>query len=426
MNQIESNCSIPINNLYARCGNTNVVIPYNDLPTVSNCHSTRILGIAPITNMIDLMSMDFYNTVAKEYHFAPLKRFHDLNEVDICNENVKKLLGDHAQRCRQGRIPHGWSKDGGFRKPDTAILAIGTVLQYTKPLLQLLKRLCPDHVYLHGDDQQWWKHLQSDLKAGYEKSKIRGEHESFDPKCAALYILNKPSLVRYSLGNMNIFDQIDLHYVVKNLKKTATRSNINHLRIARLVFCAHAVCRSGELKFCRISNFVYDPRFNVLDTGWCEIKTCHTYAMPMINHSIPSSYMVDFYHALGSAFVTVSEILKRYDGDLPDFLFPDLHAKTDSWVAMQNTKDIRKSLPEDLKISDRYSSKSMRRGACTVMTSNHKLKESHALARSGHGNSANHFGTYVENVGIGLSIPAAMVLNEYEDPYRMPVLCSFG
>ena len=128
---------------------------------------------------------------------------------------------------------------------------------------------------------------------------------------------------------------------------------------------------------------------------------------------------------LGSAFVTVPEILKHYDGDLPDFLFPDLHAKTDSWVAMQNTKDIRKSLPEDLKISDRYSSKSMRRGACTVMTSNHKLKESHALARSGHGNSANHFGTYVENVGIGLSIPAAMVLNEYEDPYRMPVSCSF-
>ena len=405
------------------------VVAYNDLPTVGTCFGTRDLAIADGTARNDRIGMNFYNAVAEEYSEGPFKRFENLNAVDICNENVKKILGDHARRCRQGWIPKGWHKEGGFQKENTQRLAEDSIINYTKPLLQLLRNLCPEHEYLKGDadKQEWWKKLRQDLRQGYKKIKISGEHEAFDPKCSALYIINKRELVRYSHNDMHILNQIDLHYILKNLKKNATVGNQNHLKIARLSFAAHAACRMGELKFVRISNMVYDPKYRILDTSWCEPKTCNAYAMPMVNHSQPGAYVVDFYHAVGSAFLLVSEILLRRDSDLPDFLFAELHAKKDSNVATAHTNFIRDNLPPGLHpdIVNRYMSKSMRKGDCTHMCHNRELKHENALARSGHSYGANHFGTYVESVGIGLSLPAAMCLNDYEDVYAMPSPCSF-
>jgi len=62
-----------------------------------------------------------------------------------------------------------------------------------------------------------------------------------------------------------------------------------------------------------------------------------------------------------------------------------------------------------------YTSKMWRRAGVTQLTFHKQLKRENANARSGHKMSANQFDTYVTNVGVGLSLPAAMALNEYND-----------
>ena len=187
----------------------------NNLPTVVTCSSTRGLGVAATTEELDQRAMKFYNIIADEYSTSPLKRFQDLNTVDICNENVNMILCSHARRCREGWIPKGWYAKGGFLKQNQQQLSIISILKYIQPLLQLLKRLCPDHMDLVGDDQEWWKRLKSDLKRGYEKKQIRGEDETFNPKCSALYFINNPLLVRFCDEDMHMLKQIDLHFIVK-------------------------------------------------------------------------------------------------------------------------------------------------------------------------------------------------------------------
>mmetsp|Transcript_19886 Transcript_19886/g.55407 ORF Transcript_19886/g.55407 Transcript_19886/m.55407 type:complete len:111 (-) Transcript_19886:170-502(-) len=64
---------------------------------------------------------------------------------------------------------------------------------------------------------------------------------------------------------------------------------------------AFAVSRGGEVKWNRFSFFVFDPRFQVTDTGWCELKTGNFYAMPMVNFADPSKFQVDWYNAMAYA-----------------------------------------------------------------------------------------------------------------------------
>ena len=421
--KMNSNGGTPIRNPYAKA------LP-RYLQTVGTCYGTRCLALSAGTIANDRTSMNFYNSVEKKYTKGISNKFEDLKIVDICNENIKLILGNHARRCREEWIPKGWGNNGGYEKEDSPRLSEDSIVNYFSPLLQLLKNLDPDHEYLKGEPetQEWWKKMKNDLRQGYKKNKIRGERDSYGPKCSALYIINQPQLIRYSHNDMHALQNIDLHYIVRQLKRNATTGNRNHMRIARLVFSAHAACRSGELKFCRVSNMIFDARFGVLDTTWCEVKTCNSYALPMVNHSNTAAYMVDFYHAVGSAFLLYDEILYRRETDITDFLFAHLHARNDAYVSKVSTKDIRENLPSGIQkeVKDRYSSKSMRKGACTVMCANRYLTKSNMLARSGHSSSGNHFETYVDSVGIGLSLPAAMVLNEYDDPYMMPYSCSFN
>ena len=128
-------------------------------------------------------------------------------------------------------------------------------------------------------------------------------------------------------------------------------SSKSHQERAILLFTAYAVGRSGEVKFNKFSNWVFDPRFNLTDTCWTEIKTTNIYSSPQVNVYARDSFAVDWYHAMGcygsleKGFITTQK-------ELSDFVFPPLHRMTDNNVSIYITRiicnNVGKDVPKDV------------------------------------------------------------------------------
>ena len=73
----------------------------------------------------------------------------------------------------------------------------------------------------------------------------------------------------------------------------------SHQERAILLFTAYAVGCGGEVEFNKFSNWAFDPRFNLTDTCWTEIKTTNIYSLPQVNYYARDSFAVDWYHAMG-------------------------------------------------------------------------------------------------------------------------------
>ena len=67
----------------------------------------------------------------------------------------------------------------------------------------------------------------------------------------------------------------------------------------------------------------------------------------------------------------------------------------------------------------RYMLESWRNGGCTCMAWERYLDYLNVIALLGH-KSGSHLETYIDATGIGLSLPAVMVLADYKDTYKTP------
>ena len=127
---------------------------------------------------------------------------------------------------------------------------------------------------------------------------------------------------------------------------------------------------------------------------------------------------IDFYHAMGcyammeNGFVSKKEVSQ-------DFVFPSLHAIRDQQVATNLTKLIRKYLPKRFTkaIKTSFSSKSQRKAGVTLLSADPNMRFPQIHARTGH-SSGSHMDSYLENVGLVLSLPACLSMNGYKNLYQ--------
>jgi hypothetical protein len=94
---------------------------------------------------------------------------------------------------------------------------------------------------------------------------------------------------------------VDLKAVLRSLMQKARAGdtiNGNLQRRCWLVATYHAMGRGGEIKFQNYADWVFDPRFEVTNIHWKELKKLASYAMPMMADM--DGYECYFYHALGS------------------------------------------------------------------------------------------------------------------------------
>jgi hypothetical protein len=164
---------------------------------------------------------------------------------------------------------------------------------------------------------------------------------------------------------------VDLSAIVMNLVKSAkvtSREESPFQWRACLLTTALAVGRGGEVKFQSYDEWMWDPRFELTDTLWTELKKLLKYAMPMVADR--ENWLIDFYHSHG-CFWAVEDGLFRSDMNDPTapFVFPKLHELRDNGGASKLTRVIRKNLPAGMpeELKTQYSIKSTRRGVITEL-----------------------------------------------------------
>jgi hypothetical protein len=69
-----------------------------------------------------------------------------------------------------------------------------------------------------------------------------------------------------------------------------------------------AIGRGGEIKFQDFNDWMWHPKYEVLNIGWTELKLMEKYAMSMVPHR--NHYLMDCFHCLGS-FWSVERSLFR-------------------------------------------------------------------------------------------------------------------
>ena len=326
----------------------------------------------------------------------------------------------------------GWYNEGGWTQDKPQRLSVQSVMNYAAPLYCILKNCFPDHPKMQekdGEKPAWYKNARKTLEAGDKKEKIRGEDEEFDPKTAPIYFVNQPLLHRYSgRKKMSYIDNADLLHVAKNLIGNARLHGCNnYVHRAQIMTSAYAISRGGEVKWMRFSFWVYDPRFAVIDISWCELKTANWYSMPMVNRFDPDLFEIDWLHCMACAMAVDKRILQRPDNENKDYVWMDLHQIEDTTAVGQFSKILQRNLPVDMPAKERarITTRSWRKGPCTLLSHHRDVSVVNATARSGHKMGGNQFETYVDSCGIGLSLPSAMALNDFPEIFAMPKPPSF-
>ena len=263
-------------------------------------------------------SIKLYNKMTETYGKGPLrKKISELTSVDIECDNVVHVLTEYACLLKKHAVPLNWSTKGLWEDQDKPVrLDPQTLMRYFEPLFGTLKKNFPDHPYLKGSlhQQEWWNSLQQGLKASLNKEKVKGLDEKFDLGTRALYIITNPSFIRYANedSERTLLESIDLRCICSNLvKKSNSMASKSHQERAILLFTAYAVGRGGKVKFNKFSNWVFDPRFNLTDTCWTEIKTTNIYSLPQVNCYARDSFAVDWYNAMGCYGALEKALLQR-------------------------------------------------------------------------------------------------------------------
>ena len=105
----------------------------------------------------DKVSMKQYNQLKylEETIINPIKNFEDLTLEDICGDNIIMIVNEHFSRIiKQGMVPHGWSKPGGWLQESPRAIKPDCVIKGVEPLYQILKSAFPSHENLTGRTPQ--------------------------------------------------------------------------------------------------------------------------------------------------------------------------------------------------------------------------------------------------------------------------------
>jgi hypothetical protein len=128
-------------------------------------------------------------------------------------------------------------------------------------------------------------------------------------------------------------------------------------------------------------------------------------------------FLTDIYHSLGCFFACEKGLFRGsgLDKSLLCYVFPQLHSCTDSYVASLVTKALRSTVTAGEAKS--LSSKSLRKGAVTLMAAQKDINFHESVERSGHATGAN-IDAYRTSVPT-LNLPGGRALSGWDDCHQM-------
>jgi len=182
---------------------------------------------------------------------------------------------------------------------------------------------------------------------------------------------------------------IDLRYILMKLMHEASIGCDRNGKLQQrcwLIFAYQAVGRGGEIKFQDYNDWMWHPKYEIVDIGWTELKLLTKYAMAMVPHK--NHFFMDWYHGLGS-YWSVEQGLHRSSGDrqiIGNYVLPDLHAFSDPVGTKKVTQVIRENLPKGCpeEIAQSFSAKSTCKGSITLLATHHGCDVLDVCGHSGH------------------------------------------
>jgi hypothetical protein len=290
-----------------------------------------------------------------------------------------------------------------------------TLLQYLGRVRAALMHRFPSHPF--GNDPAGWADMRSDFQTEVKRWQIGSSDGFGGTNTRCLYKQNSKDPKLYEFGRDAVFNdwvsKCDLTCVLRSLMKKARRGTTTDGPLQRrcwLVLTYHAMGRGGEVKFQNYADWVFDPRFQITDIHWKEMKKLATYAMPMMADL--DGYECCFYHALGSFWLAESGLYRQsIESASAQFVFPDLHGIKDASVAKKLTQTIRDNLPIGVPqpIKDSITVKSLRKASITTLAAHSEISLFDSAGRSGHSTGTVQ-DSYIDRNCIALGLRGGRVL----------------
>jgi hypothetical protein len=360
--------------------------------------SNRPLGQSESTAQgweVAVKFFDYYQTKIVG-HGAPTLA--NLTADHVAADNLERKFDDFAGWLANTPIPKYPNPDDLLtpripRRSDSLLppyLGAETLLQYLGRVRAALMHRFPNHPF--GRDPEGW----ADMRIAFQMEVSRAQITSADGfggiNTRCLYKVNGKDPQLWEFGRDDVLNdwvsKCDLKAVLRSLMRQARRGATHDGPLQRrcwLVITYHAMGRGGEVKFQNYADWVFDPRFEVTDICWKEMKKLATYAMPMMADM--DGYACCFYHALGSFWLVESGLYRRsVESASAQFVFPDLHGIKDPSVAKKLTQIIRDSLPIGVpqSIKDSLTVKSLRKASITTLAAHGDISIFDSAGRSGH------------------------------------------
>jgi hypothetical protein len=351
--------------------------------------------------------------------------------IEIENDNFQSEILRYCTWCSSTPIPARFDENleppppRGGGNHDIRLLMPTTLVKYIGKVVMKIRDTFPQHTDFTNlgahEVPQWWAAMIPQFTTECVRYHMRlGTEYTFGAtSCQPLYEDNGFT------GNCgpNITDfisLIDINSITRKLMKDAVINCDRNGKLQQRCWLAllyQAVGRGGEIKHQDFTEWMWHPKYEVIDIGWTELKLLEKYAMPMVPHR--HNFLNDFYHCLGSFWMVERGLFRSNDPDeraIASSLFTDLHGLNDAGVTKKLTSIIRANLPDGCPadIVSSYSSKSARRGAITELCSHRNIQALDACGRSGHATGTS-LDSYLDKTYILRGLRGGKALCKFKD-----------
>lgn len=333
----------------------------------------------------------------------------EITEVHVEGDHLVSLLTAFGTYFRDLQI----KTPLGFMTPKTKGIYYGKVKEE-------LKKKFPLHVFWLDKDA--WTSMLKNFNTGCTRQRqFDDDVNATDTKCRSIYKDNMAengngNLVRYCL----VETSTDLRSIAHKLLSQPSAANHQKRLESNMTFSA--VGRGGEHYLLRWDEAFWDPRFRLPEFTWPVIKQVAYQTMVFVPEKYhPFAFLVDIFHSFGTWFLLANGLFNgRYHPAKQKYVFPTLHNKRKEAVARDMTATIRKNLPDAIpkELVNCFSSRSLRKGASTILAAHPNVFPDERIARGGWTNSSNkNADTYVDSTFV-LSMPGGMALAGFRHCHR--------
>ena len=342
------------------------------------------------TKVAHSSAMVLFDKMMSDKDFIQYPPFKDLHNDDVIEGKLPFIFVDFAHRLSHKPPTKAKSND---------LLNVNTVCQYYSSVQLQFQARWPQNPYWMDQKQQ--SKITKDLKTNLERNSLtNGNGTGRYAICQPVYCKNAEII-----GQSSQSGNIDLISVCKQFFKEQHSERGWMEKRCHLLLTYLACARGGEVKFLRYDNWIWDPFLLLLELRWSEAKTLPEHFMTFVSDA--NTYQSDIFHALGCFFALDDGLFRSIEAKsclVGGFVFPSLHNIADKTVGANMTKLLQKFVPkEQASLKSRISSRSLRRGATTVLNVHKDVTFSEALARGGWSSGTNMDVYFVVNTAATLA-----------------------